>query len=268
LPACRGCPILTLKLDAAWVVLSACNSAAGYDVGTEAASGLARAFFYAGTRAVLATNWPVNSASARVLVSDLFERQATNPKLSRAEALREAMVAMIDTGVFVDSTGKPAYSYAHPMFWAAYSLFGDGAGSAFRECDKCPEMVVVSTGSFTMGSPDTEAERAPNEGPQHDVVFTRPFAVGKFHVTVDQFASFVNETGYTVADICWTLEGGKREERSGRSWRNPWFPQTGQHPAVCLSWNDAQAYVEWLRRKTGKNYRLLTEAEWEYAARG
>ena len=100
-PAVAGVPgdglltmekILALKLDADWVVLSACNTAAGAGAGAEAASGLGQAFFYAGTRTILVTNWSVHSASARELVSDLFRRQAADPTLSRAEALRHAMV--------------------------------------------------------------------------------------------------------------------------------------------------------------------------------
>jgi formylglycine-generating enzyme required for sulfatase activity len=137
----------------------------------------------------------------------------------------------------------------------------------FKECDKCPEMVVVPAGNFLMGSPDDENGRAKDEGPQHAVKIGKPFAVGKFHVTVDQFAAFVRATGHDAGSKCWTVEGGKEQERSGRSWRNPGFAQAGSHPAVCLSWNDAKAYVDWLAQKTGQPYRLLTEAEWEYAAR-
>jgi formylglycine-generating enzyme required for sulfatase activity len=136
----------------------------------------------------------------------------------------------------------------------------------FKECDKCPEMLVVPAGSFTMGSPASEAGRE-DEGPQHPVKIARPFAAGKFHVTVDQFAAFAAEAGYDAGSKCWTFEGGKAEERQGRSWRNPGFTQSGSHPAVCLSWNDAKAYVAWLSSKTQKTYRLLTEAEWEYATR-
>jgi formylglycine-generating enzyme required for sulfatase activity len=138
---------------------------------------------------------------------------------------------------------------------------------SFRECRQCPEMVVVPAGSFTMGSPVGEKERDKNEGPQHTVTIGKPFAVGKFHVRVDQFAAFAAETGYDAGSKCWTFEGGKYEERSDRSWRNPGFTQGGSHPAVCVNWNDAKAYVAWLARKTGNTYRLLTEAEWEYAAR-
>jgi formylglycine-generating enzyme required for sulfatase activity len=138
----------------------------------------------------------------------------------------------------------------------------------FKECDTCPEMVVMPAGSFTMGSRASEAGRSDTEGPQHAVKITKSFAVGKFHVTVDQFTAFVTETDYNAGTKCHVFEGSsKMEEKQGRSWRNPGFAQTGAHPAVCLSWKDAKAYVAWLSRKTGKSYRLLTEAEWEYAAR-
>lgn len=117
--------ILGLKLDADWVVLSACNTGTGAGAGAEAASGLGRAFFYAGTRALLLTNWSVHSASARDLVTDLFRRQATDPTLGRAEALRQAMVALLD-GPGYQEDGKTLFSYSHPIFWAPYSLMGDG----------------------------------------------------------------------------------------------------------------------------------------------
>lgn len=117
--------ILSLKLDADWVVLSACNTGAGAGAGAEAASGLGRAFFYAGTRALLVTNWSVHSQSARELVTDLFRRQAADPKLSRGEALRQAMMALTDGEGFVQD-GKTEFAYAHPLFWAPYSIIGDG----------------------------------------------------------------------------------------------------------------------------------------------
>jgi CHAT domain-containing protein/tetratricopeptide (TPR) repeat protein len=118
--------ILALKLDADWVVLSACNTAAGAGAGAEAASGLARAFFYAGTRAVLVTNWSVDSDSARELVSELFLRQTADPKLTRGEALRQAMMALLDGKGFTDPRGKTLFTYAHPLFWAPYTIIGDG----------------------------------------------------------------------------------------------------------------------------------------------
>ncbi len=107
-------------------MLSACNTAAGAGAGAEAASGLGQAFFYAGTRAILVTNWSVHSASARELVSDLFRRQAADPTLSRAEALRLAMVGLLDGKGYTDANGKMLFSYAHPLFWAPYTIIGDG----------------------------------------------------------------------------------------------------------------------------------------------
>jgi len=128
-------------------------------------------------------------------------------------------------------------------------------------------MVVVPAGSFTMGSPETEVERESHESPQHEVTIGKPFAVGKFAVTRDQFEAFVRETNHATGDKCWTLENDKREERTDRSFRNPGFAQDGRHPVVCVNWNDARAFVAWLSKKTGKGYRLLSEAEREYVAR-
>ena len=118
-----------------------------------------------------------------------------------------------------------------------------------------------------MGSPASETKRNDDEGPQHKVRIPEPFAAGKFEVTKAQFVAFVNDTGHDAGNKCWTYEGGKFKERSGRSFRNPGFSQGGDHPVACVSWDDAKAYVTWLSGKTGKTYRLLSEAEWEYAAR-
>jgi CHAT domain-containing protein len=119
--------ILGLRLDADWVVLSACNSAAGNGAGAEAVSGLGLAFFYAGTRAVLATEWPVETSSARALTTALFRHDAEDPAAGRAEALRRAELDLIDGPGAVDpSTGSAAFSYAHPIFWAAFALIGEG----------------------------------------------------------------------------------------------------------------------------------------------
>jgi CHAT domain-containing protein len=121
--------VLGLKLNADWVVLSACNTAAGDGVGAEAVSGLGRAFFYAGARALLVSNWPVETTSARALTTDVFRRQADRPELTRADALRQAELALIDSDGLIDpATQKVAFSYAHPIFWAPFSLIGDGGG--------------------------------------------------------------------------------------------------------------------------------------------
>lgn len=119
--------ILGLRLNADWVVLSACNTAAGDGAGAEAVSGLGLAFFYAGSRALLVSNWPVETTSARILTTELFKREAAMPGIARAEALRQSMLALIDGPGMIDpATQKPILSYAHPIFWAPFSLVGDG----------------------------------------------------------------------------------------------------------------------------------------------
>jgi CHAT domain-containing protein len=119
--------ILALRLNAEWVVLSACNTAAGAGQGAEALSGLGRAFFYAGSRALLVTNWPVDSASARELVTGVFRRQADDARLSRAEVLRQSMLAMLESSERKSETGETLYTHAHPLFWAPYTIMGDGS---------------------------------------------------------------------------------------------------------------------------------------------
>jgi formylglycine-generating enzyme required for sulfatase activity len=141
------------------------------------------------------------------------------------------------------------------------------AGDAFVECALCPEMIVIPAGEFMMGSPEDEKDRDDSEGPRHRVTIAKSFALGKFELTVEQFAAFADETRYDTGNVCDVWQDGKFDERPGNSWRKPNFPQTGKHPAPCLSWDDAKAYLAWLSRKTGRSYRLPTEAEWEYAAR-
>lgn len=140
------------------------------------------------------------------------------------------------------------------------------AGKSFRDCAECPEMVVIPKGSLKMGSPDTEDGRNDNESPEHQVVLAS-FAVGKHEVTRAQFAAFVKQAKYIPAAQCKLLVDGKFEE-STAGWLLPGFPQTDKHPVVCINWDDAKAYAIWISKKTGKSYRLPTEAEWEYAARG
>jgi formylglycine-generating enzyme required for sulfatase activity len=120
--------------------------------------------------------------------------------------------------------------------------------TSFRECAKdCPEMIVIPAGGFTMGSPTTEQDRNGNEDPQHKVTIAKPFAVSKFDVT---FADW---------DACVSVGGCPKATDSG-------FGRDIK-PVVNVGWDDAQTYVAWLSKMTGQSYRLLTEAEWEYAAR-
>jgi formylglycine-generating enzyme required for sulfatase activity len=138
----------------------------------------------------------------------------------------------------------------------------------FSDCQKCPEMIVLPEGFFVMGSPVNEEGRFKDEGPQHLVTISKRVAVSRAPVTVDQFSEFVTETGHQAGSKCYTLLHGNWSEARGYYWRHPGFAQDGSHPVVCVSWNDAKAYTDWISRKTDKPYRLLSEAEWEYAARG
>ncbi|MCP4996404.1 MAG: SUMF1/EgtB/PvdO family nonheme iron enzyme, partial [Gammaproteobacteria bacterium] len=143
-----------------------------------------------------------------------------------------------------------------------------GNPEAYKEPATGMEFVLVKGGCYDMG--DTFGDGDDNEKPVHEVCVDG-FYIGKYEVTVGEFRRFVNETGYrTDADTgggmyVWT--GNKWEKESGRGWRSPGFSQTDNHPVVGVSWNDAQKYINWLNRKSGKSYRLPTEAEWEYAAR-
>ena len=141
---------------------------------------------------------------------------------------------------------------------------------SFKECQNCPEMVVVPPGEFLMGSSKTDIDNGlagANEAPQHKVAVKDTIAVGRYEVTRDQFAAFVAATGYRSTGRCFTFEESVPKERENRSYLMPGYAQDGNHPAVCVSWNDAKAYVDWLSKTTGKTYRLLSEAEYEYAAR-
>jgi formylglycine-generating enzyme required for sulfatase activity len=140
----------------------------------------------------------------------------------------------------------PSGRTAHPLLLQQERSLKQG--DMFRECDVCPEMVVVPVGSFVMGSPETEPERDPGEA-QHKVTFANSFVVGRFAVTFDEWDACANEGG---------CNGYKPKDRGwGR----------GLRPVIYVSWRDAKDYVTWLSHKTGKSYRLLTEAEREYVAR-
>jgi CHAT domain-containing protein len=118
--------ILKLKLNADWVVLSACNTGASAGQGAEAVTGLGTAFFYAGARSLLVSMWPVETTSARRLVTGIFLAQERNSGLPRAQALRRSMVEMIDRETLKDeATGRIVASYAHPLFWAPFVIVGD-----------------------------------------------------------------------------------------------------------------------------------------------
>jgi len=132
------------------------------------------------------------------------------------------------------------------------------ASREFRDCPNCPQMVVVPAGHFTMGAQPKEPGGIPAELPAHPVTVGAAFAIGKFDITRAQFAAFAEATRYKPDSKC--------DWRTPRVHGKP-MNQTDADPVVCVSWRDATAYAAWLTRKTGKAYRLPSEAEWEYAAR-
>ncbi len=134
---------------------------------------------------------------------------------------------------------------------------------------QAPTMVAIRPGRFQMGSMEGET----NEQPPHAVTIPQPFAISRCEITVGQFRQFVQDTNYqTTAERddkgchVWNKENSW-EQQPEHHWKNPGFKQNDAHPVVCVSWDDAQEYVQWLSRRTGAAYRLPTEAEWEYVAR-
>ncbi len=147
------------------------------------------------------------------------------------------------------------------------------AGSTFRDCDDCPEMVVIPAGSFVMGTPAAGPVRGIEAAERDAIVIDLPaaFALGRTEVTRGQYARFVADSGHEPLPGCrvWDPALSRFSEDGRRNWQDPATPvrPTDDMPVSCVSFADAQAYVKWLSAKTGGRYRLPSEAEWEYAAR-
>jgi formylglycine-generating enzyme required for sulfatase activity len=141
-----------------------------------------------------------------------------------------------------------------------------------KDCPSCPELVTIPAGVFTLGTSGdaSEVDRVSGEAPPLQATIGRAYAIGRTEVTVRQFRAFVAATHYAAPAGCRIARDGHWQADAERSWRDPGFgdPPSEDQPVVCVSWDDAQAYLEWLSRVTNHHYRLPSETEWEYAARG
>jgi len=158
------------------------------------------------------------------------------------------------------------------LLLAAEALPQAAPAGAPRDCTVCPELALVPPGQFQMGSaPDApELDTASGESPPVTLAFARPFLVSRREITVGEYRRFVEATEAKAVPGCRVWAGGQWIQDPDRSWRDPGFAAAPRDddPVVCVSWDDAHAYAEWLAAESGKRYRLPSEAEWEYVARG
>ncbi|MCP5292843.1 MAG: SUMF1/EgtB/PvdO family nonheme iron enzyme [Burkholderiales bacterium] len=205
-----------------------------------------------------------------------FPPQLQEKNLSKAKILRIAAIfgvtglfiaaIMVSSGILSTASRQP--TEAEPEKSVTAQPVSEEPEEKIIE----PEMVRIPAGTFLMGSPETEEDRiGEEEGPQHKVTIAS-FEMSRYEITVGQFWQFVRDMNYRTAaekngEGCWDWNNGNPQKQSGRNWYNPGFDQTDDHPVACVSWADVQAYVLWLSQQTGRQYRLPSEAEWEYAAR-
>ncbi len=228
----------------------------------------------AGTQTQLETRTRINELrtqrSAALLSRAEVAIDARN--LDSAEALVTRAVALGADPARIDTMRERIANsrlYEHRAPGEVFAdPFLDRAGSA-------PELVVLPVGTYRIGSPENERGRKDSEGPVHEVTISRPFALGRNEVTVAQFRRFVRATDYTTdaeregSSTYYDEKGGRLATGRGIDWRNDYRGERARdnEPVVHVSYNDAAAYVAWLSERTGKRYRLPSEAEWEYAER-
>jgi len=159
------------------------------------------------------------------------------------------------------------------LLWLALALpacTSTAVREASKDCEQCPEMVVIPAGTAILGASADDRLSNPDELPERRFVIREPFAVSRYEITRDQYEAFVRATNRPVGGDCLTdrVKRGDWQIDANTTFRDPGFAQAGNHPVACVNWDEAQAYVAWLNSQTSGGYRLLTEVEWEYVARG
>src|SRR5688572_3357634 len=154
-----------------------------------------------------------------------------------------------------------------------FAVCGCGSWEAYkvaRDCEHCPEMVVIPAGTAILGAGADDKFRNADELPERKFTVRAPFLVSRYEITLDQYEAFVRATNRAVGGDCLTdrRKRGDWQYDAATTFRDPGFSQAGDHPVACVNWDEAQAYVAWLNSQTSGGYRLLTEVEWEYVARG
>jgi len=206
--------------------------------------------------------------SVRQFIDELTgERQRRTLRI--AAAVAAVVFAAIATFAFLRSVPQTVKA-PHPTPVAATPAAASppelAVGTIFRDCPTCPLMIVLPPGDFVQGTPAGTPGTEPFESPEHDVFIDASFAASQHEVTVGEFEEFVAATGRKV-EGCWTYDGAWRLDPAA-TWKTAVDGQTALHPVSCVSWDDANAYAQWLSQRTRQPYRLPSAAEWEFAARG
>lgn len=228
-------------------------------------------------------NSPYTQALARAMLQPgiAIEETFRNTRVDVLKATGEKQVPWESsslTGAFFFQQGPAPAAAAAPAQPAAQVAAVDPAaatkalpggvtqGQAIKDCPSCPELVAIAPGRYRMGAPNSERGSSDAERPQA-TIDVGAFAIGRYEVTRGEFAAFVEASGHGPAGSCWSERNGRYDFVDGKDWQDPGFSQGDKDPVVCITAEDAEAYVQWLNGATGKSYRLPSEAEWEYAAR-
>jgi formylglycine-generating enzyme required for sulfatase activity len=148
----------------------------------------------------------------------------------------------------------------------AFGIWQVGWATPERACIHCDEMIAIEAASFQIGSTTQNASTYVDELPQRPITISEPFAMGRHQVTRGQFSAFVTATGHQMEAGCWTLTDEGWQHAPNADWQSPGFSQTDEHPVVCVSHEDALAYIDWASEVDDRRYSLPSEAQWHLAS--